>query len=91
MDNKIILICRRVIFYSTIDEDLFFEWVNRIPAIMSLKGISDEIHLSVKDVNLDYTDLNELVALFDRYKIDTKQLRVFLNDSNRHWLEELLT
>lgn len=30
-------------------------------------------------------DLRELLALFYRYKIDMKQLRVFLNEQNKEW------
>ena len=91
MSNNITLICKRVIFYSPIDQDLFFQWIERISAIERFKGVLDEIHLYVEDPNLDYNNLRELVALLDRYKIDMKQLQVFLNDSNKHWLTEFVT
>lgn len=91
MGNAIKLICKRVIFYSQIDEDLFFEWIKRISAIVDIKGVVDEIHLYISDCNLDSTSLRELNALFKRYKINRKQLQVFLNDGNKHWLAELLT
>lgn len=90
MKVPIILICKRVLFYSSIDEDLFFEWISRIPVITEVKGISDEIHLHVLNESLKYEHLNEIVALFDRYKIDMQQLSVFMNDDNRHWLAEFL-
>lgn len=90
MDNKIILICKKVIFYSTIDEDLFFEWIKRISVIVDVKGVLDEIHLYIMDLNLDRAALREIIALFKRYKIDRKQLQIFLNDANEDWLKKFI-
>lgn len=90
MGNTIKLICKRVIFYSQFDEDLFFEWIKKISVIIDVKGVLDEIHLYILDVNLDRAALREIIALFKRYKIDRKQLQVFLNDANEDWLTKFI-
>ncbi len=33
-------------------------------------------------------DLRELIALFYRYKVDMKQLEIFLNNDNQAWFYE---
>jgi hypothetical protein len=37
-----ILVCKRVTYYAHKDEDAFFEWIKKIPAIVKFEGVHDE-------------------------------------------------
>ncbi len=84
-NEHITLVGKSVWYYSSIDEDLFFEWIKRIPSIIEFRGISDELHLYIKSNIIPDDDLRELIALFYRYKISMKQLTIFLNQNNKEW------
>ena len=43
------------------------------------------LYLYIASGSLHDTDLRDLLGLFYRYKIDMKQLRIFLNDDNKDW------
>jgi len=51
----------------------FFEWLKNVDAIQSIKGVGDEIRLSLASSAVDDESLRELIALFARYKIDLCQ------------------
>lgn len=85
MKGQIVLTCKRVKFYAPKDEDAFFEWIKKIECITSFVGEGDKILLMVADASISEEQLCDIIALFRRYKIDKKQLEVFLNDSNREY------
>lgn len=88
-EMSIKLVCPGILYYSPIDEVFFFEWIAKIPSIERMGGVGYELDLYIKGPNIP--DLQELVTLFRRYRIETAQLAVFLSDDNRHWLaKELL-
>jgi len=80
--NKQALICKRVRFYSKLDEHAFFEWIKKIKCIASCEGVRDTIVLTVVRRKIKNEDLCELFAIFRRYKIRTEQLEVFLDSKN---------
>ena len=80
-----ILVCKAVTYYSYRDEDIFFEWISRIKCIIKFDGIRDELYLYIKNKRLSNENLRDLLALFYRYKIDMKQLKIFLNKNNKKW------
>ena len=82
---EIILVCKSVIFYCLKDEDAFFEWIKKIPSIVKFDGVHDELYLYIKSKKIPDNDLRDLLALFYRYKIDMKQLAMFLNEHNKDW------
>ncbi|HOY70751.1 MAG TPA: hypothetical protein PL131_08795 [Methylotenera sp.] len=77
--------CKKVLFYSSGDEEIFFNWAKSIPAIKDVFGESDEIILSVKSAALDDDSLRELIALLHRYKLPLHQLAKFKNEKNQDW------
>ena len=83
--NDIILVCDSVRFYSRKDEDAFFEWIKKIDCIENTSGAGKELYLHVVTDDLHDYDLRELLALLYRYKIDMKQLQIFLNKANKEW------
>lgn len=86
MENNYI-ICKRVTFYSPFDEDIFFDWIKRIPCIDKLEAAHDELYLDLVARELDYNDMKDLIALCHRYKIKMDQLAVFVNNNNKDAVE----
>ena len=84
MEN-IKLVCKEVNFYSTFDDDAFFEWLKKISCVSSVKGFGEELYINVDKSKITEIDLREILALFYRYDVDMKQLEVFLNDENKPW------
>ncbi len=80
-NNFVIFTCKRIKFYSPADKDNFFAWVKKSKHIKEFKGEKDNILLYVKK-KLTNLELLDLVSLFRRYKINTKQLEIF-NNSER--------
>lgn len=82
-ENKKYLTCRKVIFYGITDEDMFFEWLKRIPCIINITGAGENLYLYVHEKPLSEDDIYELLSLFRRYNIDMTQLRSFLTEETR--------
>ena len=83
----IILECKKNKFYSDIDELLFFEWVKKISCIKNFEGKGSSIFLNVKSKEVSKEELVELVALFYRYIVNMKQLKIFLTKMNNSWFK----
>ena len=77
MKNKVVLIARRVVFKSMTDEALFFEWLDRIPCVSRSEGKGRSLGIEVDSRSINEPALRDLLALFDRYRIDKKQLIAF--------------
>lgn len=69
-----ILICKGVTFYSIGDELRFFKWIESIKGVKRWQGVLDEVHIFVNSKLSDKSS-HELWGLFQRYKINTKQLK----------------
>lgn len=83
--EEIILICRAVHFYCRKDEDAFFEWIKKIDCIDEISAAGDELYLHIKEWPVDDQNLDDLIGLFYRYKIDMTQLKRFLTEDNKKW------
>lgn len=92
--NKNYITCKKVFFYCQLDEDAFFEWINKIKCIKSYEGARDELYLDFVDKPLDYQDMKDLIGLLYRYKINMTQLAPFINEDNamatEPWLKKIL-
>ncbi len=84
-EPSIILVCKKVRFFSRKDEDAFFAWIKSIECIDNIIAKGDELYLNIVSIHLHDQDLRDLLALFYRYKIDMKQLGQFLNKNNSLW------
>ena len=84
-DENIILICKKIKFYSQKDEDAFFEWVKKITCIDKISATGDELYLHVIGNDLQDDGLIDLLGLFYRYNIDMRQLETFLTKKNKKW------
>jgi hypothetical protein len=83
--SQVVLVCKRVVFYELKDEQAFFEWLKKIKSIQKIDDQFDKVFLYFKTNNIAEQDLRDLLALFFRYKINMKQLAVFLNQQNAAW------
>jgi hypothetical protein len=83
--KKVRLVCKGIYFYSSLDEDAFFEWIKKISYVLSVKGFGEEIYIDIDKSKLVEENLREILALFYRYNIDMKQLEIFLSDENKSW------
>ena len=87
MNNEIILICSPLRFYTQNDEQLCFDWIEKIKGIKKYEGVGRELHLHILSKDISNDDLLDLIGLFDRYKFNADQLKVFMNDQNKEWFE----
>jgi len=86
--KEIKLTCKKVTFYFQKDEEAFFEWIKKIKCINFISAIGDELYLHIKKKHISDDDLRSLIGLFYRYKVDMKQLQIFLNKNNQKWFFE---
>ncbi len=76
------IVCKKVYFYSQLDEDMFFTWIKNISCIRHFEGSGDELYLDLVDRALSYEDMKDIIAFLYRYKIDMSQLQSFVNQAN---------
>ena len=88
------LTCKGIVYYSYIDEEIFFQWFAKIRCIESFEEARDELYLHLIPGELDYEGMHELIALFYRYKINMHQLLALMNDTNKAaiepWIKRIL-
>jgi len=79
------LTAHAVVFFSRTDEQQFFDWLDKVPAVESYHGKGPDIIISLSDDQIGDDSLRELLALFTRYGVDMPQLAVFETNENRFW------
>jgi len=85
--KELTFIGKNITFYSAIDEEFFYKWIKQIKVIDKLEHTDDEWVFYMKGHEISKQDLDKLVGFFARYKLDTKQLKVYLNEQNKVWLK----
>ncbi|MBP9765009.1 hypothetical protein KBD08_01610 [Candidatus Babeliales bacterium] len=81
--NENYIVCKKVYFYSQLDESIFFTWIKNISCIKTTGGVGDELYLYIIDEPLNYEDMKNLIALLYRYKIDMRQLQPLITEHNK--------
>ena len=81
--TKEILHTRSVRYLSEGDEDIFFDWLNRIECVTSISGMGDLLTIEVERSAITDECLRELIALFSRYQVDLSQLANLATDEDR--------
>ena len=71
-------------YYSQLDEDQFFSWLEELPFIENVTPVSFEINKT----DLTELELRELLALMTRYHLPIKQLDVFKSSQNEGWFND---
>jgi len=74
-------------YNSIAEENFFFECLYKMQSIVNIEGAGDEIYLDFRTKNISDYELQGLIGLFYRYKINMKQLQIFINKKNREWVE----
>jgi hypothetical protein len=82
------LVAKNVAWYCQLDEELFFEWLARIGAVVHLHGHGRELEITLDVARLDDKGLRELIGLFARYDLDMRQLAVLRDDAKRPWFSQ---
>lgn len=82
------LICKDVLYNSALDEEMLFTWLKDIPSVNNIGGVKNELHIYISHKDIPDQDLREIVALYDRYRINGTELRNFLNSSNKIWFKD---
>ena len=90
--NRLIVIDEPSPFYSQTDEDHFFAWLQSIPAIKNVKGVSRGLELVVERP-ISKEDLYDLIALLTRYAADCRPLKPlcdeqkdeYFRDKGKYW------
>lgn len=72
-------------YYSAGDEAAFFEWLQSIPGVKSVRGIGRELHVTLRSSRISRESLREFVALYTRYKGNMSELAMFANPTNADW------
>ena len=85
MERKNILVCKSVRFYARKNEDAFFEWIKKIDCIDEISAAGKELYLHISTDDIHDQDLDDLIGLFYRYKINMKQLQRFLTKDSKKW------
>jgi hypothetical protein len=87
-DKKNVILITGPMFYSLGDEDHFFKWVYSLRGFKSVVGAGTELCITFRSTRLTDRDLNELLALFHRYRLDKRALRNLLEPRTR-WSRKL--
>lgn len=83
--REVVLNAERVVFYSMVDERFFFEWLEKMPFVVDVAGRGMVIEITVDSSKVDSDALRELLALFQRYRVSMRQLRVFDCEEFASW------
>lgn len=84
-DKQVVLIAKRVWYYSEYDESAFFEWLDKLACVEKYEGQLDVLNIYVNQARIDAGAVYELLALFRRYNVDMRQLRVFDREEFASW------
>lgn len=76
-----------MLFFSQGDERSFFEFARCIKGVRKIEGVADEIHLHVLP-RLSDESLRDILGLFQRYKIEMRQLKQFETAKNGKWFRD---
>ncbi len=79
-----VLICK-VKFNSSLEKDIFFQWISKVDCIDKSLIQSDQINLYIAADDIHDHDLDNLMGLFYRFDIEMTQLARFLTDHNKKW------
>ncbi|MBA4092320.1 MAG: hypothetical protein C0494_17255 [Sphingobium sp.] len=74
-----------VIFYHPADERAYFEWLERISCVESVKGDGAKGLVVTLRWNPSDDDLRQLLALAHRYGLDMRKFARFETEANREW------
>ncbi|OHU63851.1 hypothetical protein [Mycobacteroides chelonae] len=84
-DKALILEATGVQYQLPLDEAAFFEWLDKIPAVLSYSGYDRTLEIAIAPSAIDEDALSEFVALYRRYHMDPAELQVFADHRLGSW------
>ena len=75
-------------YFSKNDENIFFEWIKKIPCITDTKGRLSTLYLTVQMDVLDDYQMRDILALFQRYQIDMRTLKKIIKSDFLDWIND---
>lgn len=72
--KEIIIHAPSVLFYSMLDEEMFFKALEAIPSISAVDGEREVTHIHVNPEVLTWHDLRNLIGICERHNIDMHEL-----------------
>ena len=75
-------------FYHHADERAYFEWLERIPCVASVRGEGPRGLVVKLKRRPSQDDLRQFLALAHRYNLDMRKFAKFENDTNRDWFRD---
>jgi hypothetical protein len=78
------LIIQEGTYYSQADEDAFFDRLNGLRCIKSVRGAPDGLHVALSRTPTEM-QLRELIALLYRYGLDMTPLAALRTERNAAW------
>jgi hypothetical protein len=83
---KIELSIENCFFYSSGDESLFFDGLNRLKAIKNIKGYGRVLTMDILLAKINQESLRDLMAILKRYNIPLKSIKGLALKKNYSWL-----
>jgi hypothetical protein len=77
-----------VIFWHRADERAFFEWLERIPCVESVKGEGQRGLVVRLKRRPGQDDLRQFLALAHRYGLEMSKFAKFETEANRNWFRD---
>ena len=81
------IIADSVLYFHEKDEAAFFEWLDRMEFVDGYEGQGTALRIRLSRPPTD-DDLWELLAFHERYRIDMRQLAVFVTSENADWFSQ---
>lgn len=82
-----ILVVRGPTYFSQQDEDVFFGWLQSIGCVDRVVGRLRSLHILLKRPPSE-AQLRELLALFQRYRLNMRPLAVLKTNRNARWFAD---
>ncbi|MDF3029827.1 MAG: hypothetical protein K0R03_385 [Moraxellaceae bacterium] len=79
------LIIKEKQYFSQLDEDNFFSWLQGIEGVSGVTGTSQGLSVSLSAAQFSNESLHDLLALYARYDLDMRQLAQFETPENSSW------
>ncbi len=86
MKQKIIIQEPRF-FFSYMDEEHFFHWLEDIPFVSEVVRVQDGLEVTL-DGEFDKANIRDLIAVLRRYDLDMTCLRILCTEENQDWLKD---
>jgi hypothetical protein len=84
MTASLTLVANRIRYFHSSDEAMFFAWLDRMEFVSGYEGRGNGLHILLAQHPSDDA-LRELIAFYQRYGIDMRQLATLKTPANANW------